>query len=263
MLALIAGNGRLPAILCRSTEFTLTVRIAGSQPEGLIPPASLEFSLESIASLIAALRTQGITELCFAGATRRPGFHPDRVEPESQVYVDRLLTALSKGDNGALSILLGIFEDEGFAIRAAHEIAPDLLPPTGAETSQKPTRDTAEEASVADRIMAAMGAADIGQACVIHRGQPIAIETGFGTDWMLGSLKSRPDGPGGILCKAPKPGQDRRVDLPTIGPETVTRAAEAGLTGIVIEAGGVMVVDRGEVIRRADEAGLFLWVRPV
>ena len=263
MLALIAGNGRLPAILCETVEFSLTARIAGTSPEALAPEASLEFSLETIASFLTALKAQGITEVCFAGGTQRPVLQPDRIEAESEPYVGRLLAALAKGDDGALSILLGIFEGEGFTIRAAHELAPDLLPQKGSETRLGPSREAGSEARVGDRIMKIMGAADIGQACVIHKGQPIAIEASFGTDWMLDSLARRPDGQGGILCKAPKPSQDRRVDLPTIGPKTVTRAAAAGLTGIVIEAGGVIVVDRDEVIRRADEAGLFFWVRPV
>jgi DUF1009 family protein len=124
----------------------------------------------------------------------------------------------------------------------------------------------------------------------------IAIEAQPGTDWMLASLLSRggerlPTGgllddpfgvaadmfggpavasrrgrdprlpPGGLLYKAPKPGQDLRADLPAIGPDTVRGAAAAGLEGIVIEAGGVMVLDRAETVRAADAAGLFLWVR--
>ncbi|MYF89777.1 MAG: LpxI family protein, partial [Boseongicola sp. SB0676_bin_33] len=75
------------------------------------------------------------------------------------------------------------------------------------------------------------------------------------------SLDRRPDGSGGIFAKAPKPGQDRRVDLPTIGPGTATCVADAGLGGIVIEAGGVMVLDREESVQVADDAGIFLWVR--
>ena len=65
-----------------------------------------------------------------------------------------------------------------------------------------------------------------------------------------------------MLFKGPKPGQDRRIDLPAIGPATVAGAAAAGLAGIAVEAGGVMILDRAETIAAADAAGLFLWVRP-
>ena len=99
-----------------------------------------------------------------------------------------------------------------------------------------------------------MGVADVGQACIVARRQALAIEAMPGTDWMLASLKDTRDGlpEGGLLFKAPKPGQDRRVDLPAIGPETIRAAAEAGLRGIVIEAGGVMLLDRAEAIAAAD-----------
>ena len=88
----------------------------------------------------------------------------------------------------------------------------------------------------------------------------MAVEGTFGTDWMLTSLAARPDEGGGLLYKAPKPEQDRRIDLPTIGPATVWNAKAAGLSGIVIEAGGVLVLDRSDVIKAADEAGLFVMV---
>ena len=89
----------------------------------------------------------------------------------------------------------------------------------------------------------------------------MSVEGVFGTDWMLKSLAARPDQGGGYLYKAAKPGQDIRADMPTIGPDTITAAKYARLDGVVIEHGRVMVVDREETVRRADEAGLILWVR--
>ena len=106
-----------------------------------------------------------------------------------------------------------------------------------------------------------MSAADIGQCCAIRARQAIAVENTFGTNWMLQSLRQRPDGQGGILFKAPKPGQDRRADLPAVGPPTVELAAQAGLSGIVLEAGSVIVLEQEEVVAACDRLGLFLWLR--
>ena len=118
----------------------------------------------------------------------------------------------------------------------------------------------ANDIARARTLLAAMGAADIGQACAVHKGQAIAVEGLFGTDWMLASLLKRPDGRGGLLYKGPKPGQDRRIDLPTIGPETIMGAAKAGLDGVVIEAGGVLLLDREATLADAERHGLFLAV---
>ena len=111
-------------------------------------------------------------------------------------------------------------------------------------------------------ILAALSPLDVGQACVVLDGQALAVEGTYGTDWMLSSLADRPDGrTGGVLFKAPKPEQDRRVDLPAIGVGTVEAAVRAGLCGIVIETGGVMVLDADRVNAACDAAGFFLWVR--
>ena len=259
MLALVAGTGGLPGHLARAlSEQPVFVRIDGTSPE---IDTELTFRLDRIASFMDALKARGVTELCFAGAVRRPEFDPGEVEAPSRPFVDRIVAALEKGDDGALAILLQTFEAEGFVIRAAHELAPDLLPASGVLTHKQPEPGDIKDAARADAALEAVGIADIGQACVVRQGQVIAIETSYGTDWMLDSLDRRPDRSGGIFAKAPKPGQDRRVDLPTIGPGTATRAAEAGLGGIVIEAGGVMVLDREETVKAADDAGIFLWVR--
>ncbi|MBV1926864.1 MAG: LpxI family protein, partial [Rhodobacteraceae bacterium] len=113
----------------------------------------------------------------------------------------------------------------------------------------------------AQQIVDGMAALDIGQSCAVANGQALGIEGVLGTDWMLQSLSSRPDGTGGVFYKAPKSGQDRRIDLPTIGPDTVQNVADAHLDGLVIQAGGVMVLDLAGVVAECDRLELFLWVR--
>jgi DUF1009 family protein len=108
-------------------------------------------------------------------------------------------------------------------------------------------------------IVRALGALDIGQAAVVQQGLVLGVEAIEGTDALLQRCAAlRRDGPGGVLVKVEKPGQERRADRPVIGPETVAKAAAAGLRGIAAEAGIVLVVDRDELVRRADAAGLFV-----
>jgi DUF1009 family protein len=108
-----------------------------------------------------------------------------------------------------------------------------------------------------DAALHHMGAVDLGQACIVKDGHVLATETDLGTDALI-----RDQGQAGaVLFKAPKPGQDRRVDLPTIGPDTARNAIANGLGGIIIEAGGVIVLKRSELVGIMDQAGLFLWSR--
>jgi len=294
MLALIAGQGGLPGIVLKRRPDAMVCELEG-HPSGLVPNPRV-FRIEQMGSFLADLKSAGVTEVCLAGRVGRPRLDPAAIDPATVPLVPRMMAALAEGDDAALRAVLGFFEEAGFAIRAAHEIVPDLLPVEGVLGQTVPGTGAGRDIARAASAHSALGAADIGQALVVAEGQVIAVEAQPGTDWMLTSLLARDvvpaatgglfddpfgiaadimGGParhprprrdpvlpkGGILYKAPKPGQDRRVDLPAIGPETVRRAADAGLDGIVIEAGGVMVLDPAEAIAAADRAGLFLWVR--
>ncbi|MEM0934868.1 MAG: UDP-2,3-diacylglucosamine diphosphatase LpxI [Pseudomonadota bacterium] len=269
-LALIAGAGALPAHIVRTSEAAgrpvLVCGIAGF--DAALPRNDRPFRLETLGSLIAGLKAEGLAEVCFCGAVQRPKLDPAAVDAATAPLVERIVGALAAGgDDAALRIALSLFEDAGLRVTPAAEVAPDLLPPEGVLSAARPNDADGADAGRGAAVVAALGAADVGQACVVRRGQVIAVEALPGTDWMLASLAAAPPAlsppfdAGGILYKAPKPRQDRRVDLPTIGPETVAGAARAGLSGVVLEAGGVMVLDRAATVAAADAAGLFLWVR--
>lgn len=260
MLALIAGTGALPgALAVRLDAPPLVCALDGFAPDDLT--IDVTFRLETLGTLLAVLRDNGVSQVCMAGAIGRPAIDPAAIDAATMPLVRLIQTAMASGDDGALRAAITIFEQAGMTVSGAHEIAPDLLPAAGCRTSAQPADADRADAARGAAIVAAMSAADIGQACVVQRHQALAIEGAFGTDWMLRSLTTRPDAGGGLLFKAPKPGQDRRVDLPAIGPDTITAACAAGLNGVVIEAGGVMVLDQPGVWAECDRLGLFLWVR--
>jgi len=304
-LCLIAGQGRLPSLLTETLEAVgdapLLAELEGFAMEGRGTRPVIGFRIEWLGSFLADLRARGVTRVCFAGAIRRPSLKTALIDPATQPLVPRMIQALAQGDDAALRTVLAFFEEAGLSIVAAHEVLPDLLLPAGVATTVQPDETARRDAARGAAIIAALGAADVGQACVVAGGgQALAIEAQPGTDWMLASVAYMRDGrvaprseaadpvgwmvdsaaewlAGGpvagnpllrtdlpadaVLVKGPKPGQDRRIDMPAIGPATVRGAAAAGLAGIVIEAGGVMVLDRATVIDLADRLGLFVWVR--
>jgi hypothetical protein len=120
------------------------------------------------------------------------------------------------------------------------------------------------DAARAEAIVAALGAVDVGQACVVARGLCLAVEALPGTDAMLAQVAALPEAlrpKGGLLYKAAKPGQDRRLDLPALGVETIKGAAAAGLAGIAFQAGSVICLDLPAMQAEAVARGLFLWAR--
>jgi hypothetical protein len=269
-VALVAGRGALPARLiaaCEARGDRVTVCGLDGFADDL-PRNDRPFRLETLGRLLADLRAEGAQEACLAGAVQRPELDASAVDAATAPLMERVTGALAAGgDDGALRVLLSLFEEAGLAVRGAADLVPGLLPPEGVLTARHPAEAHARDAARAGETLALMGRADVGQACVVRGGHVLAVEALPGTDWMLESLAALPpDLPerlraGGLLYKAPKPGQDRRVDLPLIGPDTVAAAARARLDGIALEAGGVMVLDRAETVAAADAAGLFLWVR--
>lgn len=258
MLALIAGRGALPDVVVSSlAQPPLICALHGSEPERL--QVAHHFHLEQLGGLLAWLETQGVTQMCLCGAITRGPFRPMRLDFATIRLIPRILRALRSGDDGALRIAMALFEEHGIQIVAAHEAAPDLLPPSGVLTQTQPDDMARQAACQGDLVSQEQAAADLGQSCILRGGQTLAREGAAGTDAMLAALGHQP--PGAVFYKAPKPGQDLRADLPVIGPQTAQTAVDLGLSGLIIEAGGVMVLDRARVLDILNAAGLFLWVR--
>jgi UDP-2,3-diacylglucosamine hydrolase len=268
--AIIAGQGALPGQLVAALRAAGQRYVIGSLdgfPPDLPGEVPVTFRVERLVPFLDHLAECGVTRVVFAGAIRRPRIEPELFDARSATLVPRILGALQEGDDAILRAVAAIFEDWDFSVVGADEIAPDLVPGAGCVTGAPSDADHKDAARAAE-ILAAIGPLDIGQGAVVAQGLCLAIETLPGTDAMLefvathaGGLRADPKGGRGVFYKAPKPGQDRRFDLPTLGPATVRAAARAGLAGIVWEAGGAILLDRGAMQAEAEALGLFLWAR--
>lgn len=256
--ALIAGQGALPAALIAAlSPRPLICALDGFAPQGI--DIDQVFRIERLALFLRYLQDQGITQVIFAGAVQRPKLDPSLFDPATAQMVPRLLAAMQAGDDGALRAVIGIFEEADFSVLGVADIAPDLIPNAGVYAGEISPQDRADAAR-AEAIVAAMGAVDIGQGCVVARGQCLGVEVISGTDAMLASAALMGQ-KGGLFYKSCKPDQDRRIDLPALGVQTVLNAAAAGLAGIVWRAGEVICLDLPAMQVAAQARGMFLWAR--
>jgi len=262
-LGIVAGGGALPAKLaekCRETGrpyFVLAI-------EGEAEPATVAGAPHAWVRLGAAgtgiklLKQQGVVELVMAGSLKRPSLASLRPDwRAAKLYAKVGLRAL--GDDGLLSAVIKELEAEGFTLVGVDTVLTDAVATAGAYGRHMP--DALAEVDIAHgfRVVEALGALDIGQAAIVQQGVVLGVEAIEGTDALIrraGELKR--EGPGGVLVKAKKPEQERRADLPTIGPQTVELAHQTGLRGIAVEAGGSLVLDREQVAALADKYGLFV-----
>jgi UDP-2,3-diacylglucosamine hydrolase len=265
-IAIIAGAGHLPAAVAASLDQPLICALDGYAPQGL--NVDITFRVERLVPFFRALADHDVTTVTFAGAVQRPRLDPALFDPATAQLVPRLLGAMQQGDDATLRAVIALFEEADFAVKGTAEIAPSLVPMAGYLAGTPGAQDE-KDANRAAAIVAALGAVDVGQGCVVQQGLCLAVEALPGTDAMLDTLASlpaalRPDPARGkgLFYKAAKPGQESRIDLPTIGPHTLQRVSAAGLGGIAFAAGQVICLDLAEMTALAREKGLFLWARP-
>ncbi|WP_440959743.1 LpxI family protein [Oceanicaulis sp. LC35] len=268
-LGLIAGGGDLPVYVAQAAQSgdRLACVIA---LKGFADPTRYDCpvirGIAQLGQVVKDLRQADCDAVCFAGIVTRPDFSALKPDLKGMAFLPQALTAAARGDDALLRAIVGFFEKEGFTVIGANDIADELLVEPGLIGSIEPSAVTRSDAAKALHIAGVTGAEDIGQGAVVCEGLVLAVEAQEGTDQMLARVAGLPAelrgdelSRKGVLAKRPKPGQERRIDLPVIGVSTVHGAARAGLAGIVIPAGGAMVLGREAVAQAADASGLAVW----
>ena len=261
-LGILAGAGELPVKLvevCRATGRDVFVVAFNNESNSAsvqdVPHVWLD--LGSVAGTLQALRDADCEEIVLAGPIRRPKLTSLLLDRRGATLLPKLLRA--KGDDALLTVVIGELEQEGFRVIGADDVFADLLANEGTLGIHQPNEQDRKDVARGIEVVRAIGAIDVGQAAIVHRGYVLGVEAAEGTDALIDrSGPLRREDRGGVLVKLRKPDQDRRADLPTIGVATIHRAASAGLAGIAVEAGETLILGREAVIDAANDAGLFL-----
>ncbi len=262
-LGIVAGSGDLPgriAGVCRDTgrdHFVLAIK--GHADPALFSDGAQEWiRLGEGGRGIDILHENGVRDIVFAGAVRRPSLLELRPDRRTALFFARLGKAWI-GDDSLLKALVGELEGEGFRIVAPDELMKDALAVEGVYGRHAPDGTASDDIARGFSLLRSLAAQDVGQSVVVQQGIILGIEAAEGTDALIrrcGALQRQ--GHAGILVKGHKSGQERRLDLPAVGEETVRAAIEAGLRGIAVEAERTLVFDRDRMVRAADAAGIFL-----
>lgn len=269
-VAVVCGGGSLPA--------TVADALVG-QGRGVVmfplhgwaDPAAVErfrhhwIHIGQLGRFSRLARSEGCRDLVLIGTLVRPTIQQLRLDIETLRVMPRIIRAYRGGDDHLLSGIGRILEDYGFRLVGAHEVAPQILAPLGHVGRFAPTPRDEADITRGLALLAATGPFDVGQAAVVADGRVLAVEAAEGTDHMLAHIaemrrggRIRSAAGTGVLVKAPKPSQDRRFDLPTVGPSTVEHIAAAGLAGLAVVAGGVIIVEPARVMALADKANIFV-----
>ncbi len=263
-LGILAGGGPLPgrvaAAAAAAGRPVFLIGFEGFAEASVLAPYPHEMvRLGAAGRMLSLLRAHGCADLVLIGPVKRPSIFDLRPDAEGARILARIGRAAFAGDDGLLAAVVRVLAEDGFNVIGAHEILSEAVGQKGQLGAVAPDAAAMGDIRRGVAVALALGRVDVGQGCVVQQGIVLCVEAIEGTDAMLARAAglARP-GAGGVLVKLVKPGQDRRADLPAIGPGTVRAAAAAGLRGIAFEAGGTLLTDRAALLTAADAAGLFL-----
>jgi DUF1009 family protein len=269
-LALICGGGTLPLAVAdsaakRGRDLVLFAISGHAEPAMITRYRHHWLRVGQFGAFTRLARAAGCRDVVWIGGLVRPSLWSLRPDFLAIKSLPKIIRAYRGGDNHLLTGVSKLFEEQGFHLVGAHEVAPEILVPEGALGQVDASERDREDIAFGFAYLQASGAFDVGQAAVVAGKRVLAVEAAEGTDQMLARVADlRANGRigvasgAGVLVKAPKPGQDQRFDLPSIGPQTVIGVARAELAGIAVVAGKTVFADAENVVREADRAGIFV-----
>jgi DUF1009 family protein len=269
-IAIIAGGGQLPLELAetlqnQNSDFIIS-RIRGISDSNLDKFQGHDAGLGEFGKRFALLKQAGVNSVVLAGYIKRPEFSKIGLDAYGLKMLPKMISEGRKGDDALLRLMIAEFENNGYKVLGVEEIRSDFIATEGSIGTIIPNPENHSDIRTAIPIARQIGVLDIGQGVVICDGVTLAVEAQEGTDEMLRRIISLPEHirgtknvPKGILLKCPKPIQEMRIDLPTIGINTVENAYNAGLSGIALEAGKAIILEREKVIKLANNLGLFIY----
>jgi DUF1009 family protein len=267
-LAIICGGGSVPfAVADAASRQGRSIVLFALQ--GFADPVRVKtyphhwMRLGELGRFRRTAQQEGCHDVVFIGSVIRPALRHLRPDLGALQVMPRIVRMFRGGDDNLMSGLMQLFEDQGFRPLGAHEVAPEILLPEGALGAFRPSSAHHDDIALGLSFLQTIGGFDVGQAAIISGRHVLAVEGAGGTDEMLAHVcdlrrRQRIRSTGGVLVKAPKPQQDRRIDLPAIGPQTIAGAQSAELDGIASIAGATVLADAEQVRLAADSARIFV-----
>jgi DUF1009 family protein len=270
-VAIICGGGTFPftvadSLLKQGRGVVLFALRGWADPDRVKAYRHHWSDIARLGRFLRLARQEGCRDVIFIGTLVRPSLRQlINFDLATLRVLPRAIRSFYGGDNHLLTGMARMLEDHGFRLLGAHEVAPEILVAEGALGRIMPNEQSTVDIRLGFEVLQAMGPYDVGQAVVVANRHVIAVEAAEGTDQMLARVaelrrnhRFRAPAGTGVLIKAPKPGQDRRFDLPSIGPRTVEGVAAAGLAGLAVVAGGAIAAEPQELVEKADHAGIFV-----
>ena len=273
-VGLLAGGGRFPVLVADSMRRrgieVITAGIRGEAWPELeqVSHSFRYFGLGRLGAGIRYFRRHGVHEVSWAGWIRKENvFRPHRllnILPDWRMVRFYFFRVRNRQDHSLLAALAEEFESAGIHVTDSSKHCPELLAEEGIFTRRKPTRAELEDIRFGWGIAKRLAELEVGQSVAVHEKSTLAVESIEGTDRSIRRAGEFCKRGGFVVVKVAKDGHDMRFDIPSIGPETIDVLREAGGAVLAVEAGKTLLIDREELIARADRHGIAVgaWREP-
>ncbi len=262
-LGMIAGGGMMPVeIIKHCNKNNISIFVIGLEPfaneEQLCEAPHIFAKMGEAGKILKTFKEHNVHDIVLAGNIKRPSFK-ELIPDWEGVKIVAKLAMKSMSDDNLFRAVMDEIEKRGFKIVGIEEVVPEMLFREGVYGKVKPGKDDMNDIERGWTVAKAIGTVDVGQAVVVQEGLVLAMEAIEGTDMVLSrAAQLRKPGKAPVMVKVLKPGQDMRVDLPAIGLQTIDLFIKYGIGGIAVEAGGILLIEKDAVIKKADENGIFI-----
>ncbi len=261
-LGIIAGRGNLPVTIAKSQKNASEVFVAALANYAITEDfknfQAEAFNIGKVGKILKYFQSNGVKDLIIAGAVKRPNLSDISVDMKGAILMSKILTKKFLGDDILLKILGDYIESEGFTIKSPLEYVNFS---NIKETKSKPNKQNLRDIEYGIIAVKKLGELDIGQAVIIENGLVLGVEAAEGSDELISRCANYRKAEGAsIFVKMIKPQQDERLDVPTVGVETIKNAAKAKMAGIAVEKGKVIILDSENIIETADKLGVFIHI---
>ena len=213
--------------------------------------------LGNVGAFVRAGKKAGVQDVVLAGSFSSPSL--SSLWPDFAMLKILLQLGFRLGaDDTALKAVANSIDSYGFKLVGVHQIMQDLLAVRGVYSAQKPKQGDWQDIARGYKVAKALGELDVGQGCIVQGGYVLGVETVEGTDALIARAGQQARyQQKGCLIKTMKPQQDQRMDMPTVGPETLKALHRAGFKGLAVEAGASLILHYDECCALANKLGLF------
>ncbi|MDR2586238.1 MAG: UDP-2,3-diacylglucosamine diphosphatase LpxI [Prevotellaceae bacterium] len=262
-LGMIAGGGKMPVEIIRHCNAIgreiFVIGLESFASKELLKEAPHIFArIGEAGKMLKALKENNVVEIVLAGGIKRPSFK-EMIPDWEGMKIAAKLAVKKMSDDSLFRAVIEEVESRGFKIVGIQEVVPDMVFKEGVYGKVKPSKEDMDDIHRGIEVAKALGAVDVGQAVVVQEGMVLAVEAIEGTDLMLSRVAAvKKEGKAPVMVKVTKPGQDRRVDMPAMGLQTIEQLKRYGIGGMAVEAGGILLIEREVVIEMANQEKIFI-----